>query len=90
LIILKIAETFGVKIDTQLITGKPAEEIIRFAKQGDLIIMAHHDHTKGFDKVIEKCISRGCSKSALFCFYSKIKRKKFIFLVFLSSSFLTL
>ena len=53
----KIAETFGVKIETQLITGKPAEEIIKFAKQGDLIIMAHHDHTKGIDKVIEKSVS---------------------------------
>ena len=53
----KIAETFGVKIETQLITGKPAEEIIRFAKQDDLIIMAHHDHTKGIDKVIEKSVS---------------------------------
>ena len=54
----KIAETLGVKIETQLITGKPAEEIIRFAKQGDLIIMAHHDHTKGIDKVIEKSVSQ--------------------------------
>ena len=53
----KIAETFGVKIETQLITGKPAEEIIKFAKQGDLIIMAHHDHIKGIDKVIEKSVS---------------------------------
>ena len=53
----KIAETLGVKIETQLITGKPAEEIIRFAKQGDLIIMAYHDHTKGIDKVIEKSVS---------------------------------
>lgn len=53
----KIAETFGVKIETQLITGKPAEEIIRFVKQDDLIIMAHHDHTKVIDKVIEKSVS---------------------------------
>src|SRR4030042_6400172 len=53
----KIAETFGVKIETQLISGKPAEEIIRFVKQDDLIIMAHHDHTKGIDKVIEKSVS---------------------------------
>ncbi|MCJ7571357.1 MAG: universal stress protein [Candidatus Thermoplasmatota archaeon] len=53
----KIAETLGIKIETQLITGKPAEEIIRFAKQGDLIIMAHHDQIKGIDKVIEKSVS---------------------------------
>ena len=54
----KIAETFGVKIDTQLISGKPAEEIINFAREGDLIIMAHHDRTKGIDKAIEKSVSK--------------------------------
>jgi nucleotide-binding universal stress UspA family protein len=54
----KIAEEFGVKIETQLITGKPAEEIIKFANEDDLIIMAHHDRTKGIDKAIEKSVSR--------------------------------
>ena len=54
----KIAETFGVKIETQLISGKPAEEIINFAKEGDLIIMAHHDRTKGIDKAIDKSVSK--------------------------------
>ena len=54
----KIAEKLGVEIDTQLISGKPAEEIIKFAKDGDLIIIAHHDRTKGFDKVIEKSVSK--------------------------------
>lgn len=54
----KIAETYGVNIETQLIIGKPAEEIVKFAKQDDLIIIAHHDKTKGLDKVIEKSVSR--------------------------------
>jgi len=54
----KIAETFGVKIETQLITGKPAEEIVKFANKDDLIIMAHHDRTKGIDKAMEKSVSR--------------------------------
>ena len=54
----KIAEQFGVKIETQLITGKPADEIIKFVKEDDLIIMAHHDRTKGIDKAIEKSVSR--------------------------------
>ncbi len=54
----QIGEKFEVKMDTQLITGKPAEEIINFAKEGDLIIMAHHDRTKGFDKAIEKSVSK--------------------------------
>jgi len=60
----KIAESYGIKIETQLITGKPAEEIVRFAKQDDLIIMAHHDKTKGLDKVIEKSVSRDVVQNA--------------------------
>ena len=54
----KIAEQFGVKIETQLITGKPADEIVKFVKGDDLIIMAHHDRTKGIDRAIEKSVSR--------------------------------
>ena len=46
----KIAEEFGVKIEAQLVTGNPAEEIVKFANQDDLIIMAHHDKTKGIDR----------------------------------------
>lgn len=53
----KIAKNLGVNIETQLIVGKPAEEIIRFVKPNDLIIMAYHDHSKGIDKVIEKSVS---------------------------------
>ena len=60
----KIAETYGVNIETQLITGKPAEEIVKFAKQDDLIIIAHHDKTKGLDKVIEKSVSRDVVQNA--------------------------
>jgi nucleotide-binding universal stress UspA family protein len=54
----KIAEEFGVKIETELIIGKPAEEIIKFVNENDLIIMAHHDRTKGIDKIMEKSVSR--------------------------------
>lgn len=54
----KIAEEFGVKIETELVIGKPAEEIVKFAKENDLIIMAHHDKTKGIDKIMEKSVSR--------------------------------
>lgn len=60
----KIAEEFGVKIETQLITGKPAEEIVKFAKEDDLIIMAHHDKTKGIDKFMEKNVAREVVKNA--------------------------
>jgi len=54
----KIAEEFGVKIETELIIGKPAEEIVKFVNENDLIIMAHHDRTKGIDRIIEKSVSR--------------------------------
>ena len=60
----KIAETYGVKIETQLITGKPSEEIVKCAKEDDLIIMAYHDKTKGIDKVIEKSVSKDVVQNA--------------------------
>jgi len=60
----KIAEEFGVKIETQLITGNPAEEIVKFAKQDDLIVMAHHDKTKGLDRFMEKNVSRDVVRNA--------------------------
>jgi nucleotide-binding universal stress UspA family protein len=60
----KIAEEFGVKIETQLVIGKPAEEIIKFAKENDLIIMAHHDKTVGLDKVMLGSVSRDVVRNA--------------------------
>ena len=60
----KIGEEFGIKIETQFISGKPAEEIVRFAKEDDLIIMAHHDRSKGFDKALEKSVSREVVQNA--------------------------
>lgn len=60
----KIAEEFGVKIETQLVTGNPAEEIVKFAREDDLIIMAHHDKTKGIDRFMEKNVSRDVVRKA--------------------------
>jgi nucleotide-binding universal stress UspA family protein len=60
----KIAEEFGVKIETRLISGKPSEEIVKFAKEDDLIVMAHHDKDTGIDKFIEKDVSRDVVKNA--------------------------
>ena len=54
----KIAEKSGVIIETQLITGKPADEIIKFVREDDLIIIAHNDRTKGLSGSIEKKVSR--------------------------------
>lgn len=73
----KIAEEFGVKIETQLITGKPAEEIVKFAKEDDLIIMAHHDKTKGIDKFMEKNVAREVVKNAP-CSILVVKSKQMI------------
>ena len=53
-----LAKTFGVEIETEIIAGKPEVEIVNYAKEGDLIIMAHHDRTKGLDKVMEKSVSK--------------------------------
>lgn len=60
----KIAKDFGVKIETQLIVGNPAEEIVKFAKKDDLIIIAYHDKTKGIDKIMEKSVCRDVVRNA--------------------------
>jgi len=60
----EIAESFGVKIDTKFMTGKPAEEIVKYVNKDDLIIIAQHDRSKGLDKVIEKNVSRDVVKNA--------------------------
>ena len=60
----EIAKTFGVEIETEIIAGKPSEEIIKYSKEGDLIIMAHHDRSKGLDKVMEKSVSKEVVENA--------------------------
>lgn len=60
----KIGEEFGVKLNTQLVVGKPAEEIVKLAKEDDLIIMAYHDKTKGIDRVLDKSVSKDVIKNA--------------------------
>ena len=60
----KIGEEFGIKLETQLIIGKPAEEIVKFAKENDLIIMAHHDKIKGLDKFMVSSISMDVVQNA--------------------------
>ncbi|UCF49561.1 MAG: universal stress protein [Thermoplasmatales archaeon] len=60
----KIAEEYGVNIETDLIVGKPSEEIVKYAQDDDLIIIAHHEKTKGFDKAMDKSISRDVVNNA--------------------------
>lgn len=73
----KIAEEFGVKIETQLVIGKPAEEIVKFAKENDLIIIGHHDKIKGLDKVMQSSVSKDVVSNAP-CSVLLVKRKKVV------------
>lgn len=60
----KIGEEIGIKLETQLVVGKPAEEIVKIAREDDLIIMAYHDKTKGVDRVLEKSVSKDVIRNA--------------------------
>lgn len=60
----KIGEEKGVTISTELISGKPSEEIVKFAKTDDLIIMAHHEKKKGFETFMEGSVSREVVRNA--------------------------
>jgi len=60
----EIGKDYGIEFETQLIVGKPAEEIVKFANDDDLIIIAHHDRSRGFDKVMEKSVSRDVVNNA--------------------------
>ena len=41
-----------------------ADEIVKFAKTDDLIVMAHHDRTKGIDSFMEQNVSRDVVRNA--------------------------
>ena len=60
----KIAEEFGVNTETELIIGNPAEEIVKYVNENDLIIMAYHEKNKGIDKIMEKSVSRDVVSNA--------------------------
>jgi nucleotide-binding universal stress UspA family protein len=60
----RIGKEFGVVVDTELIIGKPAEEIVKYAKEDDLIIIAQHDKTRGIDKFMEENVSRDVVRNA--------------------------
>ncbi len=59
----KIGDETGVKIETNLISGKPAEEIVKFANEDDLIVIAHHDK-KAIDRFIVGSISSEVVRNA--------------------------
>jgi len=60
----RIAEEYQISAETQLLIGKPSQEIIKFAKEDDLIIMAYHDKTKGIDKFLISSVSKDVVSNA--------------------------
>ncbi len=59
----KIGEDVGVKVETQVISGKPAEEIVKFAKEDDLIIMPNIIK-KGIDRILSGSVSEEVVRNA--------------------------
>ncbi len=60
----KIGKEFGIDIETQLVIGNPAEEIVKIAKQDDLIILPHHEEKRGIDKFMIANVSRDVVRNA--------------------------
>jgi nucleotide-binding universal stress UspA family protein len=58
-----IGQEVGVDIETVLITGSPAEEIVKYAKEDDLIIMANHGR-KGIDRFMLGSVSEEVVRNA--------------------------
>lgn len=60
----EIGKKHGVEIKTDLLTGNPAEEIVKYSDRGDIIVMAHHKKRKGIDKFMEKSVSQEVVKNS--------------------------
>lgn len=69
----KITEEQGVRTTTKLTAGAPAEEIVKFVKDDDLIIMASKGK-KGFNKFLLGSVSEEVLKTAP-CTVMVIKEK---------------
>ena len=59
----KIGDEVGVKIETEVISGRPAEEIVRFAKEDDLIIIPN-TIKKGMDRIFSGSVSEEVVRNA--------------------------
>ena len=59
----KIGKELDVKLDTELISGVPSEEIIKFANEDDLLIIANHGK-KGIDRFILGSVSEEVIRNA--------------------------
>ena len=59
----KIGEEIGINIETELISGDPAKEIVKFVNEDDLIVIADH-HRKGIDRFMLGSISEEVVRNA--------------------------
>ena len=59
----KLAETRGVKVKTELKLGKPADEIVKFTNDDDLIVMASSGK-EGFNKFLLGSVSEEVLRQA--------------------------
>jgi len=60
----KIGAEMGVTLETEIISGNPAEEIVRFVNDDDLIIMAHHEKKVGIDQFMVGSVARDVVRKA--------------------------
>ena len=60
----KIGAEMGVTFETEIISGNPAEEIVRFVNDDDLIIMAHHEKKVGIDQFMVGSVARDVVRKA--------------------------
>lgn len=59
----KIGKELDVVLDTELISGVPSEEIVKFANEDDLLIIANHGK-KGIDRFILGSVSEEVIRNA--------------------------
>ena len=60
----KIGSEFGITLETELISGDPAEEIVKFANDDDLIILGDHGKKKGVERFILGSVSSEVIRNA--------------------------
>lgn len=58
-----IGKDVGINLETELITGNPAEEIVKFVNEDDLIIMANHGR-KGINRFMLGSVSEEVVRNA--------------------------
>ena len=59
-----IGNEFGIKLDTELISGNPAEEIVKYAKEDDLLILGDHGKKKGMERFMLGSVSNDIIRNA--------------------------